>query len=402
MPEDRPGYSFDPGPPPEASRFLRNKGLAPSFRWQDVEPEEHAVAFAVAGVAERDVLEDVRGATQRAIDEGRTMAQFRADLRADLQAKGWWGPREITDPLTGETRVIDLSAPRRVRTIYNANIRSARAAGQWERIERTKDALPWLEYRLGPSEVHRPEHAALEGVIRAVDDPFWDTWMGPNGWGCKCWARQLSTRQAERRGGVSLPPEIETRAVVNPRTGQVVDVPVGIDPGWQRNPGKLRLENVERIAADQLNGMTSGEAAVALKDIAGSWRAERMLRDGAPGSIPIAQLGANDAALLGADRRIVRLGEGTANKIRDRHPEITPDLLEVIREGIDTAPLAIDRSGGRPHLVFNLSDGDRTFRLALKSVIDGDVQEWWVSTFHQWRPRQWEALLTIDTVELVR
>ena len=24
---DRPGYSFDPGPPPEASRFLKNKAL---------------------------------------------------------------------------------------------------------------------------------------------------------------------------------------------------------------------------------------------------------------------------------------------------------------------------------------------------------------------------------------
>ena len=49
MADDRPGYSFEPGPPPEASRFLRTKGLAPSFRWDDVEPEEHAVAFAVAG-----------------------------------------------------------------------------------------------------------------------------------------------------------------------------------------------------------------------------------------------------------------------------------------------------------------------------------------------------------------
>jgi len=56
---DRPGYSFDPGPPPEASRFLRNKGMRPAFSWADVEPEEHAVAFTVAKATELDVLEAI-------------------------------------------------------------------------------------------------------------------------------------------------------------------------------------------------------------------------------------------------------------------------------------------------------------------------------------------------------
>ena len=310
MSDDRPGYSFDPGPPREASAFLRRKRLAPSFRWQDVEPEEHAVAFAVAGVAEQDVLEDVRGVVQRSIDEGRTIEAFRADLRETLQKSGWWGPREIVDPLTGERRTIDLSAPRRVRTIYRANLRSARAAGQWERIERTKDALPWLEYRLGPSEVHRPDHAALEGTILAADDPFWSSHFPPNGWGCKCWVRQLTTRQAERRGGISERPEVDTRSVVNRRTGEVREVPVGVDPGWDRNPGRLRLEAVERVAAERLEGLSEVAADVALADIAGSWRAERMLTTGAPGSVPVAQLPAADAAAVGSPLRIVRLGRG--------------------------------------------------------------------------------------------
>ncbi len=61
-PRDRPGYSFNPGPPPEASRFLRNKGLRPAFSFEDVEPEEHAVAFSVAKVMELDLLDALTNA----------------------------------------------------------------------------------------------------------------------------------------------------------------------------------------------------------------------------------------------------------------------------------------------------------------------------------------------------
>ena len=403
MPEDdRPGYDFDPGPPPEASAFLRAKGLAPSFRWADVEPEEHAVAFAVAGVTEADVLGDVRGVVRRALDEGRTIETFRKDLRETLEAKGWWGPREVVDPVTGERRVVDLSAPRRVRTIYRANLRSARAAGQWERIERTKEALPWLEYRLGPSEVHRPDHAALEGTILAADDPFWATHFPPNGWGCKCWVRQLSSRQAERRGGVSERPEVTTRPWENPRTGEVRDVPVGVDPGWDRNPGAMRLAAVERLVADRMEGMAPAAVDAALRDVAGSWRARRMLETGAPGSVPVAQLPPADAAAIGATGRIVRLGEGTAAKIRKRHPEVGPAILDDIRAGIASAPLVLDTRRPRPALVYNIGSGGRRFRLAVKAVLEADREELWVATLHAWRPRQWLDLVARDGIERLR
>jgi DNA-binding transcriptional LysR family regulator len=41
--------------------------------------------------------------------------------------------------------------------------------------------------------------------------------------------------------------------VVNKRTGEVAIVPVGIDPGWQRNPGKLRRQGVEGLLRDRLD-----------------------------------------------------------------------------------------------------------------------------------------------------
>ena len=34
-------------------------------------------------------------------------------------------------------------------------------------------------------------HAALHGIIKRIDDPFWDKYMPPNGWGGRCEAIQL-------------------------------------------------------------------------------------------------------------------------------------------------------------------------------------------------------------------
>ncbi len=39
---DKPGYSFTPGAPPEVMAYFDNRGLKPSFSFNDVEPEEHA------------------------------------------------------------------------------------------------------------------------------------------------------------------------------------------------------------------------------------------------------------------------------------------------------------------------------------------------------------------------
>jgi len=273
---DRPAYSFAPGPPPEASRYLANKDWLPAFSWQDVEPEEHANAFTVAKAMQIDVLSDIREELQRALDEGLPFEQFQANLRPRLEARGWWGKADMVDPGTGQMRRVQLGSPRRLRTIYRANLRSARAAGQWERIERTKRALPYLEYRLGPSERHRPHHQAKEGLILLADDPFWRQWYPPNGWGCNCWVRQLTRAQAEARG-VGTAPEIPLTEVVNTRTGETRMVPVGLDPGWDRNPGQLRVG----ASIDLLQAKASAApdaARVALRDLEDGWMAERARR----------------------------------------------------------------------------------------------------------------------------
>ena len=182
-PRPQPGFRF-PGPPPkEALEFFRAKGWKLGFDYRDVWLREHAAAFTVAKVMSMDILGDIRGAVDDALAEGKTFRQFQKELTPVLQKKGWWGRKEVVDPQTGKRRLAQLGSPRRLRVIYNANLRAARAAGQWERAQRRKRAMPFLLYRLGPSEKHRPEHVAWAGTLLPVDDPWWDAHYPPNGWG---------------------------------------------------------------------------------------------------------------------------------------------------------------------------------------------------------------------------
>ncbi|MDQ7775170.1 MAG: phage minor head protein [Paracoccus aminovorans] len=348
-PQDRPGYSFNPGPPPEASRFLRNKGLRPAFSFEDVEPEEHAVAFTVAKAMEFDLLDAMKGEVQKALDEGLPFEAFQKSWRSNPKLADWWGKRVMVDPLTGETELAQLGSPRRLRTIYNANIRSARAAGQWERIQRTKGAFPFLEYRTGPSENHRPHHLAKAGMILPVDSPFWDEWMPPNGWGCKCWVRQVTKAEAARRG-VSEEPDVQDRVVRNDRTGEVRIVPTGIDPGWQANPGKLRLDGAEAFMAGKIRLWPDEAQKVALRDIAASWRVRRIM-DGAPGRAPVGLLPAEIATRAGLTDRLIWVNQETFKHVVMEHdPDVAAfrkALMSMIGN-IDMATLAAleDRPDG--------------------------------------------------------
>ncbi|WP_201341664.1 phage minor head protein [Abyssogena phaseoliformis symbiont] len=79
----------------------------------------------------------------------------------------------MTDSLTGKTKMAQLGLPRSLYTIYDTNKSTAYAAGQWQRIQQTKDSHPYLLYQLGPNAEHRPEHQSFSQLLLSVDDPFW-------------------------------------------------------------------------------------------------------------------------------------------------------------------------------------------------------------------------------------
>lgn len=366
------GFRYKPDPAPEVTRFFDQKALKPAFHYRDVLPEEHAIAFTVAKAVKTEILADIRAAVSKAIKTGETLDQFRKELEPRLQALGWWGRQDMTDPKTGETLPVQLGSPRRLKTIYWANTRTARAAGLWERAQRTKRVAPYFLYRLGPSENHRPHHVSKAGTVLPVDHPFWDTWFPPNGWGCKCWIRQVGEDEARELGGVSEPPEIPTRDMVNRRTGQVEHVPQGIDPGWTTNPGKVRARSLVQHFNARIEEAGADAPAVAKAVISDLWasdapRAYAQMPERV--HLPVAFVPGLARRLDARSPLVVVSNDTIAAKAR-KHAAIDLTRFGLVQEMVETGTAIDMRKEGRGINVWMERDG-AWFRAALRLSAEG-------------------------------
>lgn len=224
--------------------FQQRKLLQPSYAWQDVWQDEHSRAFAVAGVQRLDVLKIFQDEIESAVANGASLADYSKSILPKLTAKGWWGDIEVKDPATGETRITRFDE-RRLKLIYDVHMRQAFSAGRWKRIEETKKRKPFLVYMTMQDEHVRASHRRWNALVLPVDHPFWDTRYPPNGWNCRCYAYAIDERGIEklRKAGVKIitvAPHDDWITYVNPRSGEVVPVPRGVDPGFGYNPGKER------------------------------------------------------------------------------------------------------------------------------------------------------------------
>ena len=332
--------------PKGALRYLRQKRQRPSQHWTDVWREEHAVAFTVAQMTQDAMLGEVHQALVDALRKGETLETFRARLDPLLEQRGW-APRG---------RGGDI--PTRLKRIYNTNLRTARAAGQWDRISRNADLLPYLVYELGPSERHREEHAAWSGTCLKVDDPWWNTHYPPNGWGCKCRVRQVATPP---KGSTTRAPKVETREWTNPATGEVRQVAKGIDPGWDYHVGAQRTQGVNlgwlrRVEAAAEARGPAAAARMVERHVRGPgfrWfvrrprTAETPRLEAAPDLVeatPVGVLPAAPAAELGATSPVVRLTEPAMHAQLLGRPEIPARVYARLQELLDARPRRLAES----------------------------------------------------------
>ena len=113
-----------------------------------------------------------------AISEGKSLSQFRDDFNSIVARYGW--------SYNGNRNW-------RSRLIYQTNVRSAYAAGQWQQFQETKEAMPYLRYLTAGDERVRDSHQPYNNAAYHIDDPFWQTNYPPNGYNCRCTVIALSS-----------------------------------------------------------------------------------------------------------------------------------------------------------------------------------------------------------------
>lgn len=320
-------FEFKNLPPKEAVAYFERKGYTFGFDWQDVWQHEHASAFTVAKVTRLDILEDIRSAVDSAIKNGLTPQQFKKELTPILQAKGWWGRQEMIDPATGKPRKAQLGSGRRLQTIFDVNMRTSYAAGKWERIQLVKERRPYLRYVAVQDGRTRLQHRTWHGTVLPVDHQFWKTHYPPNGWRCRCTVRQLSDRDLKRKDlELSPDPAIQTRKWVNKRTGEIHDVPVGIDPGFTYNVGEAAMRPPVDPAKYRMPAVGHQSARLSVQQP----QFDKFLEGESDGTFPVGYVDDSLADAIGATVRRVDLSRETVIKQLANHPELTTDEYRLI------------------------------------------------------------------------
>lgn len=80
---------------------------------------------------------------------------------------------------------------------YNHAVHSSQMAVKWRDFERDGDDYD-LQYRTAGDERVREAHRRLDGVTLPPSDKFWERYLPPNGWNCRCNVVQVRTGKYER------------------------------------------------------------------------------------------------------------------------------------------------------------------------------------------------------------
>lgn len=319
--------------PERAVAYLRGKGLGVSWDWHDTWEAAHARAFVVAKAAKLDVLSTLREAVDAALAKGLTRRQFVRELEPRLRALGWWGRRVVGGP-DGEDGEVQLGSPRRLKTIYDTNMRTAYAASRFRAQSANAGSRPYFQYLSMDDDRVRPSHRAMSGRVYRHDDPIWRTHYPPNGFNCRCTVRALTARQARGMGvyrtgtsdgGVLRPTEqvvgVDRRTgdeIRRPATEYVFErgagrlVTLTPDPGWNYNPGRTGAP-FGPITGDptRLLPLAGGQTTAQQLDLPALPRLRRP-----PTPLPPAPTAAAAAeqirrAIAGRAGRLVRLDDGS-------------------------------------------------------------------------------------------
>ena len=238
-----PNFSF--GNTPQANiEYLKDKGLQLSWDYDEMMYEAHHRAFTVAKVTKIDLLADIQKSLVDAMASGANYKQWHDDIKPTLIKHGWYGKTEVFNEETGEFKTITVGS-KRLKNIYNTNMRVAYAQGRYHQLMGFKLATFW-RYNSALLENTRTSHRALHGVILPRDHIFWATHYPPNDWNCKCWITAHTQRDLDKEGWSVHAGELPN--IAHPDWAYNVGADSGLGRAWDSKIKNLLKEKKTDIA----------------------------------------------------------------------------------------------------------------------------------------------------------
>jgi len=319
----------------EASEFFKGKLSIPAATYDDIWKDQHARAFMSAGALKSELVADLRGAVQKSIDGGMNLKEFRGQFDDIVMRHGWSynGGRAWRSEL-----------------IWDTNITTAYQAGRWQQFEGS--GAEYLAYiHADGVQNPRPLHVSWHGITLPIGDPWIQTHFPPNGWKCHCrmgradraeWARA----KAEGKG---TSPKDGSYQWVNKRTGEVHQVPNGIDPGWDYNVGAATSRNY-RVLSDKFETLPNDISRAWMKEHVAGPAFERFVQGKIEGSFPVAVVTESakqelkmESQTIWLDREVLAAQEGLTLEDYRLIPEIVDAGLE-LKRGRNRYLLTLDKN----------------------------------------------------------
>lgn len=271
--------------PVEAMAYMQGRAkVTPTHHYSDLWHDEHSQQFTVSRLTRADLLQAMHDSISKSVQGDMTRRDWIRNTETLLKDAGWWGKKEVINPETGEVLKTTFNHAR-LQLIYDTNSRQASATGQWQRMLRNQRTHPYARYiSMGDDRV-RPLHRAWNNVVLPLTDAWWETHRPPNGYRCRCrfvgmTQREYEIAYAQSRPGAetnldapiiktALKKEAPQEAPVlwrNPSTGEVRQVPAGIDPGFDYN--SATASSSRSAAVDAMVQSKLGKLTPAIADAA--------------------------------------------------------------------------------------------------------------------------------------
>lgn len=165
----------------EAIAYALNREIVlPDDYYNVMTPIQRQQAVSIAGLAQTEQIKHVMSLVNEQLVDGGTFADFQKAVKA------------------GD---IDINLPKhRLDNIFRTNVQGAYGRGRYYQQQQNKVERPYL-MRDGINDIRqRPAHKVLDGIIRPIDDPFWQTHTAPDSYRCRCIMRSLTKEQAQAKG----------------------------------------------------------------------------------------------------------------------------------------------------------------------------------------------------------